>query len=114
MLTAEAMGRFRVKEFVEVEMLKMVPEVPVEMLVMTLAPRLICVEVPISTFCPPLMDRLEPTVREPKVVVPMPPKPTPKTPDVIWEAAMAMLVLVTPVISPNWLVVRTGTWEAEP
>ncbi len=28
--------------------------------------------------------------------------------------AMVMLVLLTPVISPNWLVVKTGTEEAEP
>ena len=34
----------------------------------------IWVEVPIRTFCPPVMDRFgEETVRSPRVVVPMPP-----------------------------------------
>ena len=41
MLEAEAKGMFMVKEFVEVLMLKIVPEVPVEIEVMTFAPRVI-------------------------------------------------------------------------
>ena len=88
--------------------------VPLVTEVTTLLPREMLVEVPIKTFCPPLMERLLPTVKEPRVLVPVPPVEIPKTPEVIWLAAMPMLVLVTPVISPNWLVVRTGTWEAEP
>ena len=40
-----------------------------------LAERVICVDVPIRTFCPPLMFKLLPTVKDPSVVVPMPPLP---------------------------------------
>ena len=31
---------------------------------------------PIRTFCPPAIDRSDPTVREPRVVVPIPPLET--------------------------------------
>ena len=110
------MGRLRVKELVEVEMLKMVPDVPVEMLVMTLDDNPMVVEVPMRIWLPSPAVKLKPEPRErlPRVVVPIPPKPTPNIPEVIWLALMAIAVLVTPVISPNWLVVSTGTWEALP
>ena len=71
-------GRFRVRELVVVEILKMLPVVPVETLVITFEDKLIDVEVPIKTFCPPLMVNPLPTVRSPKVVVPMPPLETAK------------------------------------
>jgi len=45
----------------------------------------IWVEVPINTFCPPVMERLEPTVKEPRVVVPVPPLSAAKTPDTSLE-----------------------------
>jgi hypothetical protein len=45
-----ANGKFMVSEFVVVLMLKMLPEVPVEIFVMTLLERVIWVEVPINTF----------------------------------------------------------------
>jgi hypothetical protein len=109
-----ANGRFIVREFVVVEMLKMLPLVPVATLVMTLFPKVIWVEVPMRTFCPPAMDRPEPTVKLPSVVVPMPPTDTVKTPEVIWLALIAMEVFVTAVTRPWASVVNTGTWLAEP
>ena len=75
-LTVEAKGRLIVKLLVLVEMLKILPVVPVETLVMTLAPREMVVEVPIKTFCPPLIDKPAPAVRSPSVVVPRPPLAT--------------------------------------
>ena len=38
-----------------------------------LADIVICVDVPIKTFCPPVIFKLEPTVKEAKVLVPVPP-----------------------------------------
>jgi hypothetical protein len=75
-LVIEEKGRFKVKELVEVEMLKIVPVVPVETLVITELPKEIEVEVPIKTFWPPVIERPEPTVKSPKVVVPRPPEDT--------------------------------------
>ena len=46
----EEKGRLIVSEFVEVEMLKIVPAVPVETFVTTLLLRVILVEVPTKTF----------------------------------------------------------------
>lgn len=69
----EAKGKLIANEFVEVEMLKIVPEVPVETLVMTLLAKVIFVLVPINTLWPPVMDKPEPTVKLPSVVVPRPP-----------------------------------------
>ena len=78
MLTPEEKGRLMVRELVVVEMLKTVPVVPVETEAMTLAPKEMEVEVPMSTCWPPETERLEPTVRLPKVVVPIPPEETAK------------------------------------
>jgi hypothetical protein len=77
-LEVEAMGRLMVRELVVVAMLKMLPAVPVAIEAMTPAPREMEVEVPTKTFCPPVMERPEPTVREPRVVVPIPPLDTAK------------------------------------
>ena len=74
-----AKGRFNVRVLAPIEALKILPVVPVAMLVTTFGPRLICVEVPINTFWPPAMERLEPTVKEAKVLVPVPPFVTGKT-----------------------------------
>jgi hypothetical protein len=71
--TEDANGRLMVKELVVVEMLNMLPAVPVETLVMTLLDRVIFVLVPIKTLWPPVMESPEPTVKEPSVVVPSPP-----------------------------------------
>ena len=74
MLTALAIGRFMVSEFVVVEILNIFPAVPSRnTFVMTLLLNVICVEVPINTFCPPAIDKPDPTVRDPSVVVPRPP-----------------------------------------
>ena len=72
-LEMEANGRFIVREFVVVLMLKIFPAVPVETFVITLLLKEIWVEVPMSTFWPPVMDRPLPTVKLPSVVVPIPP-----------------------------------------
>ena len=56
MLEAEAKGRFMVREFVEVLMLKIVPEVPVETLVITLELTAI-VEVPEIEMPVPAVNR---------------------------------------------------------
>ncbi len=91
------------REFVEVETLKMVPAVPVETLVRTLAPKVIWVEVPIKTLWPPVMDRPDPTVREPKVVVPSPPLETGSMPETSEEPkAIAPLNRAPPAVE------RTG------
>ena len=45
-----------------------------------LADNVICVEVPIKTFCPPLMFKFGPTVKLAKVLVPRPPFETGITP----------------------------------
>ena len=91
-LTAEEKGRLMVRELVEVEMLKMVPEVPVETVVMTLEDKLMVVLVPINTCCPPEIDNPDPTVKLPRVVVPIPPLETPNTPETSEEPrAMAPL-----------------------
>lgn len=45
-----------------------------------LAESVICVDVPISTFCPPLIFKLEPTVKEANVEVPVPPRATESCP----------------------------------
>ena len=93
-LTALAKGRLRVRELLEVEILKMLPAVPVETVVITLEDREMEVEVPIKTFWPPAIDRPEPTVKSPKVVVPMPPLAVPMTPliPMVEVPVMAMLV----------------------
>ena len=70
-----------VKVLVEILAPKIVPVVPVETLVTTLVPKEIEVEVPIKTLWPPVIARLEPTVKSPKVVVAVPPLVTPKTPE---------------------------------
>jgi hypothetical protein len=62
-----------VSELVEVEILKMLPAVPVETEVITFPDKLMTVEVPIKTFCPPVIESPLPTVKSPSVVVPMPP-----------------------------------------
>ena len=49
-LEMEEKGKLIVSELVEVEMLKILPAVPVETLVMTLLLKLIVVEVPTNTF----------------------------------------------------------------
>ena len=97
----EAKGRFMVREFVEVAMLKMFPAVPVAMLVMTLLPKVIWVEVPINTFCPPEIFKPLPTVNEPKVLVPIPPEETPRT----WPKDRLVMVVVARVEVPvtDWL-----------
>ena len=71
-----AIGRFIVSELVEVEMLKMLPDVPVAIVVTTLPLKEIVVEVPIKTCWPPETESPEPTVKLPKVVVPIPPLDT--------------------------------------
>ena len=64
--------------------------------------RVIWVEVPIRTFSPPETDRLEPTVKEPKVLVPVPPLATDNTPVQpkvkFWEEMepVTLVSLVTP------------------
>jgi hypothetical protein len=73
-------GKFKVRELVEVEMLKILPAVPVVTVVMTLPDREIWVEVPIKTFCPPVTDKPLPTVKEPRVEVPIPPLATERIP----------------------------------
>lgn len=85
-LREEANGRLMVKELVEVEMLKMLPAVPVETLAMMLLDKLMEVEVPIKTFCPPLtVKRLVlAEVREANVLVPVPPFNTGRIPET-WE-----------------------------
>ena len=68
-----------------------------------LADNVIWVDVPIKTFCPPLMFKLEPTVKLPNVVVPMPPLVVPRTPLTSLEPkAMAPLKSWPPVVE------RTG------
>jgi hypothetical protein len=121
-LVIEEKGRFKVKELVEVEMLKIVPVVPVETLVITELPKEIEVEVPIKTFWPPVIERPEPTVKSPKVVVPMPPLFTAKTPvqpgvkvvspeEVETEKVMLVSVLVAMLIE---LLLRPQRfWMAE-
>ena len=67
-------------------------------LVTTLAPRLMEVEVPIKTFWPPVMERLEPTVREAKVLVPVPPLAAPRIEVTLPpERLMALAVICWPV-----------------
>jgi hypothetical protein len=63
-------------------MLKIFPAGPVETEAMTPLPRVMEVDVPIRTFCPPLtVTRLAlPEVREAKVLVPVPPRAADKTP----------------------------------
>ena len=72
-MTEEAKGRLMVRELVLVLMLNMDPAVPVATLVKTLLERVIWVEVPINTLCPPTMESPAPTVKLPSVVVPIPP-----------------------------------------
>jgi len=98
-LLMEAKGKFRVKELVVVEMLKILPAVPVEILVMTLPDKLMEVEVPIKTCWPPVMDRPLPTVKLPKVVVPIPPLLTGMTPVIAMVEVPEMAMLVEPVNS---------------
>lgn len=57
----------------------------------------ICVEVPIKTFCPPLMDRLEPTVKLAKVEVPIPPFETGMTPVMAMVEVPEIWMLPEPV-----------------
>ena len=92
-LTREAIGRLITKELVEVEILKMVPVGPVETLATTLHERLKEVEVPMRTCWPPVTVRKElEEVREAKVLVPVPPLITFKTP-LTSEEPKAMLPL---------------------
>src|SRR6185295_18749411 len=97
------------RELVEVVILKLLPAVPVETLEMTEAEREIWVLVPIRTFWPPTMLRPEPTVRSPKVVVPMPPLLTAKTPvqpKVRVLLAIEPVTLVSLVTKPTKVVPR--------
>jgi len=67
-----------------------------------LAEILICVDVPINTLCPPTRVRLDPTVREPKVAVPVPPRDTassPVNPNVKFCAEITPVMLVSLVIA---------------
>ncbi len=73
-------GRVKARLLLEMEALNRLPEVVVDTEVTTLAPKVIWVEVPIKTLWPPVMDRPDPTVREPKLVVPMPPLETANNP----------------------------------
>lgn len=82
---------------VEVVMLKILPAVPVETLEMTPADKLICVEVPMSTFWPPVTVKPEPAVREPRVVVPMPPLETGMTPVMAMVLVPEIAMLAEPV-----------------
>jgi hypothetical protein len=60
--------------------------------------KVIWVEVPISTFWPPEMERLEElTVRLPKVVVPRPPLATGITPVMAMVEVPEMAMLLEPV-----------------
>ena len=101
---------FRFK--VPVPVLKVLPLTVVKVGV---AVKVIWVEVPIRTLCPPVIERLEEeTVREASVLVPVPPLPMPTTPEVIWLPLMAMEVLEAAVINPLPLTVKVGTEEADP
>lgn len=96
-LTLLAKGRLRVKVLEEILPLKIAPAVPVARVVTTLVPKEILVEVPIKTLCPPVMERLEPTVREPKVVVPRPPLAGRRTPETLLPPkAIALAVICCP------------------
>lgn len=53
-------------------------------------------EVPINTFWPPTMESPEPTVNEPKVVVPMPPLATGKTPVTLEVKLIKLAVICCP------------------
>jgi hypothetical protein len=104
-----ALGRLMTKELVEVVMLKLLPRVPVETLEITPADKEIWVEVPIKTFCPPVMERPEPTVKSPSVVVPNPPlltANTPLQPRVKVLLAMEPVTLVSLVTKPTKVVPR--------
>ena len=60
--------------------------------------KVIWVEVPIKTFCPPVMERLElETVSEPKVVVPSPPFETGITPVIAMVEVPLIEIFVEPV-----------------
>ena len=114
-LAMEAVGILITRALVEVVMLKMLPKVPVEALAITLLPRLMEVEVPISTCSPPEIDRLLPTVRLPKVVVPMPPLEACKTPDTSEELRFTLPMfnspptdLTTPVPKEERVVLPEG------
>jgi hypothetical protein len=92
-----AKGRLILSELVLVEILKIFPAVPVETFVITLLPKVICVEVPMSTFCPPAMESPEPTVKFPNVDVPMPPLLTGITPVIAIVDVPLMAMLLEPV-----------------
>ena len=66
----EAMGKLMVKELVVVLMLKMLPMVPVETVVITLAPRAMVVEVPkrMPLPSPEVKDRSEPKDKSPALM----------------------------------------------
>ena len=64
-----------------------------------LAVKVIWVEVPISTFWPPVIERLEEeTVKEPKVVVPMPPFDTASRPVTSLEPRLIALLNKAPAV----------------
>ena len=97
LLVMLALGRLMTKELVLVVMLKILPAVPVETLEITPAPREMEVEVPIKTFWPPVTVKPVPTVREPRVVVPMPPLVTGITPVIAMVEVPEIAMLVEPV-----------------
>lgn len=84
--------------------LKVVVAVTVKVVKVGVLVKVIWVEVPINTFCPPLMERLEDdTVKDPRVVVPMPPLVTPSTPDTSLDPKA-----IAPLNKPPPDVERTG------
>lgn len=86
--------------------------------------KVICVEVPIKTFCPPLMFKFVPTVKLPSVVVPMPPLETGTRPTEVKlssasvntkEEAVRVAMLILPEEETvNWLLSPTvNSWEGD-
>ena len=94
-----ALGRLMTRAFDVVEMLKLLPAVPVETLEMTPPVREMEVLVPIKTFWPPVTDKPEPTVKEPRVLVPVPPLATGMTPVMAMVEVPEIAMLVEPVKS---------------
>jgi hypothetical protein len=94
-LVIEAKGRLMTRLLVEVEMLKILPELPVETFWITELASVIWVEVPIKTFWPPeILSPVPETVKSPRLVVPMPPLLTAMTPlmPMVEVPEMAMLL----------------------
>jgi hypothetical protein len=81
---------------------------PLTVVKVGVAVMVICVEVPIKTFCPPLMSKFDPTVKLPRVVVPMPPLEDVNTPLTSLEPNAMAPLNSTPVA-----VERTGRAEVK-